>query len=131
MTTIIPLIAGLIALGQPAATDQASPSSDQEGRIIFYRRGAVLGSALACPIRHKGAEIVELGRGKAYTWQVAPGRYVLENKTSGIEVTVEPGETRFVRCQIKSGFLSGRADLQIVDGTEYAELQAELEAPGS
>lgn len=128
---IVPLIATLMSLGQPAEVQPTDASTRNAGKIVFYRGGAITGAAVACPIRYKGEQLVELGRGKAFTWDVEPGRYILENKTSSVEVSVEPGETRYVRCQIKTGFLSGRADLQIVDGTEYAEKKDQLEAPGS
>jgi len=74
---------------------------------------------VACPVRYKGIEIVELGRGKYAQWEVAPGRYILNNKTSSIELTVEPGETRYVRCMIKTGLMIGRADLQVVDAESF------------
>lgn len=105
----------------------APPPAEASGTIIFYRRGAVIGAAIACPIRHQGNEVVELGRSRVFEWKVTPGRYVLENKNASVEVTVEAGETRYVRCQIKSGFLSGRADLQTVDGTEYNEVKGDLQ----
>ena len=38
-----------------------------------------------------------------------------------------PGETRYVRCQIKTGFLTGRADLQIVDEESFAAHRADYE----
>lgn len=134
MISIIPAIALALvsspAEQQPVALEPAATAPASQGTIIMYRRGSMMGFGLACPIRYQGNELVELGRSKAFQWQVKPGRYILENKTSSVEVTVEPGETRYVRCQIKPGFLSGRADLQIVDGSEYAKVKAELEAPG-
>lgn len=87
----------------------------------MYRPAAVTGFALACPIRYQGQELVELGRGKFSEWVVPAGRYILTNNTAGVEVTVYPGETQFVRCQVKPGFLTGRADLQIVDQQSFEQ----------
>jgi len=124
------IVSALLATTPVAATESETAAGDQtataQGRIVMYRRGSVVGAALACPIRYKGQEITELARGKFTEWDVAPGRYILENKTSSVEVHVDPGETRYVRCQIKSGFASGRADLQIVDGTEFEQLADSL-----
>lgn len=135
MIVIVPAVALALVLApaqdQPVIDQPAAQAGSQQGTIIMYRRGSVMGAALGCPIRYQGNELVELGRSKAFQWEVKPGRFILENKTSSIEVTVEPGETRYVRCQIKTGFLTGRADLQIVDGTEYKELKDQFEAPGS
>lgn len=125
----ISLIAGVKA--QEATADPDPTVGEQTGTIVFYRRASLAGLANACPVRHKGEEVVELGRGKVFKWQVKPGRYILENKTSSVEVSVDPGETRYVRCQMKTGILTYRADLQIVDGTEYDELKDEFESPGS
>ena len=99
----------------------SAPAFAQEGasKIIMYRPGSVVGMALACPIRFEGKEVVELGRNKYAEWTVQPGRYILMNKTASVEVAVGPGETRYVRCAIKTGFLSGRADLQISDEATF------------
>lgn len=100
-----------------AASQVASPG--KAGEIVFFRPSTVMGAAVGCPIRHKGVEIVELGRGKFARWKVAPGRYILSNRTSSVEVTVADGETRYVRCTMKAGFLTSRADLQLVDAEEF------------
>jgi len=86
-----------------------------------------MGLALGCPIRYKGQEIVELGRNKYAEWEVPSGSYILTNKTSSVDVNVFPGQTKYVRCVIKPGFMSGRADLQIVDEETYREHSAEYE----
>ena len=111
------------ATSQPA---KAIPQA-QAGKIIMYRGSSVFGAGLACPIRYKGQEIVELARGKYAKWSVPPGRYILTNKTSSVEVAVDPGKTRYVRCMIKTGFLVGRADLQIVDVESFDEHRSEYE----
>jgi len=103
------------------------PSAAQPGKIIMYRGSAVMGFGLGCPIRYKGQEIVELARGKYAEWSVPPGRYILTNHTSSVEVAVDPGETRYVRCMIKTGMLTGRADLQIVDEESFNEHRNEYE----
>jgi len=117
---ILPLFLAAL-LAQPAPAASALPAPAGPSRILFYRPGSIMGAAVACPIRYKGRELVELGRGKYAEWDVPPGRYILTNHTASAEVSVAPGETRYVRCQIKSGFASGRADLQIVDEESYRE----------
>ena len=78
-----------------------------------------MGAAVGCPIRYKGAEVVELGRGKFAEWPVPKGRYILTNKTSSVEVSVEPGQKHYVRCMLKPGFMTARADLQLVDQADF------------
>ena len=108
-----------------AAGIQANPSD--AGKIVIYRPSSIMGAGVACPVRYQGKELVELGRGKFAEWPVAAGRYILTNKTASVEVSVSPGETRYVRCQIKTGFMSGRADFQIVDRQSFEEHQADFE----
>jgi hypothetical protein len=104
-----------------------SQASEAPGKIIMYRPGSVMGLALGCPIRYDGKEVVELGRSKYAEWNVPAGRYVLMNKTGSVEVTVAPGETRYVRCTIKTGFMTGRADLQISDRADFEQKASEFE----
>lgn len=99
----------------------------ETGKIVMYRPGGLMGAAVGCPIRYKGQEIVELGRNKFAEWPVAAGSYILTNKTASVEVNVTAGQTRYVRCQIKTGFMTGRADLQIVDAESFEEHAAEFE----
>lgn len=123
MIRLISIVALFSATSLMATEPEVTPG---KGSIVFYRGSSIMGAAIACPIRHAGNDLVELGRGKFYKWQVAPGRYILTNKTSSVEVTVEAGETRYVRCMIKTGFLSGRADLQVVDNASFADARQDL-----
>ncbi len=125
------LVAGA-AVAQPeqagtATAVQTAASKSDTGSIIMFRGSSVWGAALACPLRYKGREIVELGRGKFAEWSVPAGRYILVNGTASVEVSVEAGEKRYVRCQIKTGFLTGRADLQIVDEETFIAHRADYE----
>lgn len=106
------------------------PASAQEaprnGTIVLYRGATLVGAVIACPIRYQGREIVELGRGKYAEWTVKPGRYLLTNKTTTIEVSVEPGETRYVRCAITPGVLVNRTTFQMSDKATFEEEAAKL-----
>jgi len=121
------------SLPQPVAPEPVAPIAPAPaappamGVIVMYRPGAIMGMGLGCPIRYHGTEVVELGRNKYAEWHVPPGRYILTNKTASVEINVAPGESRYVRCQIKTGFLTGRADLQIVDRESFAEHASEFE----
>lgn len=120
------IVAAFIQSAEPSVAVDA-PIEPKSGKIVMFRTGGIIGAAIACPIRYKGGELIELGRGKYGEWSVKPGRYILTNKTASVEITVDPGETRYVRCQIKPGFLTGRADLQIVDAESFKANAAEFE----
>lgn len=115
---------GIFVALAAAAADPGTPSAG--GTIVIYRGSSVMGAAVGCPVRYEGREIVELGRGKYAEWAVPAGRYILTNKTSSVEVSVDAGETSYIRCEIKPGFMSGRADLQIVDQASFAEHRADF-----
>jgi hypothetical protein len=81
-TAIFALFLALIVSSQTlepglVITDQSSPQSPVEnlGKIIMFRPSSITGAGFACPIRYRGHELVELGRGKWAEWSVKPGRY--------------------------------------------------------
>ena len=115
------LLATLLASQSVSASADGQLENATNGTIVIYRPSSIMGMGVACPVRYKGKEIVELGRGKFTEWEVPSGRYILTNKTASVEVSVDPGETRYVRCQVKAGFMSGRADFQIVDQESFAQ----------
>lgn len=123
-TTAAPTTSANPAVAVPAV---APASGTAFGKIVMYRGSSIVGAGIACPIRYQGKEMVELSRGKYAEWVVNPGRYVLTNKTGSVEVSVGPGETQYVRCMIKPGFLVGRADLQIADEASFDEHSKEFE----
>ncbi len=110
-----------------AATPAMAQEAPQGGTIILYRGATLVGAPIACPIRHEGREIVELGRGKYAEWRVKPGRYLLNNKTASIEVSVEPGETRYVRCAISPGIMLHRTIFQLSDKATFDQDSAKFE----
>ena len=122
----VAILIAAIASG-PGIAQSSEEQAEPHGTIVIYRGSSIVGAALGCPVRYKGQEIVELGRGKYAEWDVPAGRYILTNKTASVEVSVDPGETRYVRCMIKTGFLTGRADLQIVDEESFAEKRNDFE----
>jgi hypothetical protein len=121
------LILGLLGLMQAASPMTPSGSSPETGAtIIMYRGSGVMGAAVGCPIRFHEREVVELGRGKFATWHVPAGEYILTNKTSSVVVNLRLGQTQYVRCEIKTGFMTGRADLQVVDQESFEAHRADF-----
>lgn len=116
-----------LAFAMPAFGQSIRSQVESPGKIVIYRGPSIWGAGLGCPVRYKGQEIVELGRGKFAEWEVPAGRYILTNKTASVEVSVDPGEVRYVRCMIKTGFLTGRSDFQIVDEESFKAIRGEFE----
>lgn len=121
----------LIFAMQPAPLVATMPTpAEPKGSVIFYRGESIMGAALGCPVRHEGSQIVDLRPGKYIEWKVKPGRYVLLNKTASVEVTVEEGKTSYVRCVIKSGFMTGRSDLQLSDRATFEQRSDDYDSLG-
>ncbi|MCW2396184.1 MULTISPECIES: DUF2846 domain-containing protein [unclassified Sphingobium] len=114
-------------LGAGVAAATVTAAAPTSSKIVMFRPQSIMGMGIACPIRYKGVELVELGRGKFAEWTVPAGSYILGNKTASVEVNLTAGQTKYVRCQIKPGFMTGRADLQIVDQESYAQHAADFE----
>lgn len=123
------LIIALLAQTAPIVATMPAPV-EPKGSVIFYRGESIMGAALGCPVRYEGNTIVDLDPGKYLEWKVKPGRYVLLNKTASVEVTVEEGKTSYVRCVIKTGFMSGRSDLQLSDRATFEQHSADYDSLG-
>jgi hypothetical protein len=111
----------------PAAMAQEDKTADTElkiptpppgkGQVLFYRTGGLSGAALGCAVFDVGAEdkLSSLGSGKYFVLVSEPGPRSFTVKSletkDAMALEIEPDETQFVRCKIKSGFLSGRADI--------------------
>lgn len=111
----------------PAAMAQEDKAADTElkiptpppgkGQVLFYRTGGLSGAALGCAVFDVGAEdkLSSLGAGKYFVLVSEPGPRSFTVKSletkDAMALEIEPDETQFVRCKIKSGFLSGRADI--------------------
>src|SRR5688572_6830901 len=93
------LAGAAVIQSEQSASAEVAPAvaqNSESGSIIMFRGSGVWGAALGCPLRYKGREIVELGRGKYAKWAVPAGRYILVNGTASVEVSVMAGETRYV-----------------------------------
>lgn len=125
------LAALAFAAAAPAAMMAAAPAAMAEtesefviptppagkGQVIFYRTGGLSGAALGCAVFDVGAtdKLSSLGSGRYFVLVSDPGPRSFTVKSletkDAMALEIEEGETQFVRCKIKSGFMSGRADI--------------------
>lgn len=115
----------MAALLSPIAEPQPMPPPT--GKIVFYRTSSIVGASVDCLIRYQGREVVDLNRGEHAEWEVPVGYYNFSTKTNNLQVTVDPGQTRYVRCNIKMGLLSGRPDLEKSDALSYGKHAADYQ----
>lgn len=114
------------ALAQKAETGLKIPAPPPgKGQILFYRTGGLSGAALGCAVFDVGAtdKLSSLGSGKYFILVSDPGPRSFTVKSletkDALTLEIEEGETQFVRCKIKTGFMSGRADIGPSTETEF------------
>lgn len=98
-----------------------------KGQIVFYRTGGLSGAALGCAVFDVGVadKLSSLGAGKYFILVSEPGPRSFTVKSletkDALKLEIEPDETQFVRCKIKTGFMSGRADIAPSTEAEFRE----------
>jgi hypothetical protein len=135
------LTAAMLAAALPLAMTTAAPAAMAEekaeaalkipspppgkGQVVFYRTGGLSGAALGCAVFDVGAQdkLSSLGAGKYFILVSDPGPRSFTVKSletkDALTLEIEEGETQFVRCKIKTGFMSGRADIGPSTETEF------------
>lgn len=120
----------------PQNTPIAVPAPPEGmGQIVFFRPGSMMGLAMGCQVNEgegepDTAKVSSLGNDRYFILQALPGTHafwVRNERTDALTVQVEPGETRFVRCHIRMGLMSGRPDLVLSDGASFATASDGLE----
>ena len=95
------------------------PASEDQARIYLYRT-AVVGAAVQPSIRVNG-ETVGSARPKGFLFvDRAPGEYQIETSTEvkrRLSLTLERGETRYVRLDIGMGFFVGHVFPVLVENS--------------
>lgn len=135
------IIAAALAASAPLAMNVAAPAAlaqekaegevtiptppPGKGQVLFYRTGGLSGAALGCAVFDVGAEdkLSSLGSGKYFVLVSDPGPRSFTVKSletkDALTLEIEEGETQFVRCKIKTGFMSGRADIAPSTESEF------------
>lgn len=100
---------------QPAAP--AASASDSPATVIFYRPKRFQGSALHPSVFVDDSAVGNMHNGDSLKFSVKPGnhRVYSTDKSTGIDLTVKPGETYYVRVDILVGFWKGHGGVTLVD----------------
>jgi hypothetical protein len=84
--------------------------------VVIYREQRFAGSALSPTVSVNGHDLVNVGSGEVFVGAFRPGHYVFESndKNSGTELDLKPGESVFIKMEIVPGFWRGNGRLQQV-----------------
>lgn len=97
------------------ATTQPAPQTDK-AIVYFYRYKQYVGSALAPSVYCDEAQIARMENGRYFAVRLDPGKHTFRSndKQSGAEVDLKPGQEYFLRVEIASGFMKGHGRLVAV-----------------
>jgi len=97
---------------EPATTTVAAtqPATQPEkAKVYFYRYKQYAGSALVPSVYCDEAELARMQNGRYFTVTLAPGKHTFRSndKQSGAEVDLKPGQEYFLRVELVAGFMKG------------------------
>jgi hypothetical protein len=115
--------AGPAAAAAPVTPIAIPAPPTGKGQIVFYRPSG-MGMAMGCTVREGETKVSSLGNGKYVVVVAEPGKHkytVHSEAKDELTLLVEPDETKFVRCKIKMGIMSGRPDIFPSGADEFAK----------
>jgi len=92
--------------------------SSEQGRIFVYRARAFGGSAVQPEVKLDGARVGSSKPGGFFYIDRPPGQYELSTTTEvkrSLSLTLDKGQTRFVRLKIAMGFWVGHVYPELVE----------------
>jgi hypothetical protein len=97
------------------ATSQPAVQEDK-ATVYFYRYKQYVGSALAPSVYCDEAQLARMDNGRYFAVKLKPGKHTFRSndKQSGAEVDLKPGQEYFLRVELVAGFMKGHGRLVAV-----------------
>ena len=94
---------------QSAPTTTQPATQTEKAKVYFYRYKQYVGSALAPSVYCDEAELARMQNGRYLTVKLAPGKHTFRSndKQSGVEVDLKPGQEYFLRVELVTGMMKG------------------------
>ncbi|MCI4589770.1 DUF2846 domain-containing protein [Sphingobium sp. BYY-5] len=112
-----------------AAGAAMSDIPEGKGKIIFFRKGGLMGAAISCAVHEKEEKLTSLPPGKFAVVYAEPGIHeysVKSEATDTLRLEIEPGETYYSKCSISMGIMAGRPNLSPSDKSTFDAMSAKL-----
>lgn len=92
-----------------SATSTQPAAQAEIAKVYFYRYKQYAGSALSPSVYCDEAELARMENGRYFTVKLAPGKHTFRSndKQSGVEVDLKPGQEYFLRVELVAGFMKG------------------------
>jgi hypothetical protein len=121
--------AAVVAKADAAVDVVTEPTVPATGKIIFFRKGGLMGAAISCAVFEKGAKVNSLPPGKFFEIDATEGVHeytVRSEATDTLRIEVEAGETYYNECSIGMGIMAGRPNLSPVDVARWDQKKGKL-----
>lgn len=91
----------------PAATPPATQA--EKAKVYFYRYKQNAGRLLAPSVYCDEEELARMENGRYFVVNLEPGKHTFRSndKQSGVEVDLKPGQAYFLRVELVAGYLKG------------------------
>lgn len=112
-----------------AGATMESDIPEGKGKIVFFRKGGLMGAAISCAVHEKGAKLTSLPPGRFAVIYAEPGIHeysVKSEATDMLRLEIEPGETYYSKCNVTMGIMAGRPNLSPSDKAGYDAMSAKL-----
>jgi hypothetical protein len=104
----------VLALAPLCVLAQKPSTPKQQTSVVYvYRYKQFVGSALAPSVYCDEVQLARMENGRYFAVNVDPGQHTFRSndKQSGIQLDVKPGQEYFIRLEIAAGFMKGHGRL--------------------
>jgi hypothetical protein len=103
-----------------ASTVSSATAGDmQTGTVVFYRIRRFVGSALEPSVYCNDQELANMDNGRYFKAALAPGSYICRSTDQTVvSFNLAPGETRYMRVEILTGFMKGHGTIHEVQARQ-------------
>ena len=104
----------VLALAPYCVQAQEPSTPKQPTSVVYvYRYKQFVGSALAPSVYCDEVQLARMENGRYFAVNVDPGQHTFRSndKQSGIELDIKPGQEYFIRLEIAAGFMKGHGRL--------------------
>lgn len=93
---------------EPAAP-AAEPKADTQVTVYFYRYKQFVGSGLEPSVFCDEVQLARMDNGRYFIIKLDPGKHSFRSndKQSGVELELKPGQSYYMRVEIATGFWKG------------------------
>lgn len=121
VTDVAAPVAASGSLNEQVRTAIGAPK-EGKAQVVFFRPSKFVGGAIKFKVREGETELGQLGSGRYFVRNLAPGAHAFTVRSEAKDVTnveLEAGETYFIAGSISMGVVAGRPNLSPSDAAAF------------